>query len=114
MAHWIYRDTSKTLYDDTTRRAIDYDISNPNPNPPDRPYTAAENAEADARAVKATEEANRVSVEQALQDALVTLQAILDTQNSVIKADPQTFIKDMARIQKRQIRLQIRRLEGTT
>jgi hypothetical protein len=109
---WVHHEAGSTMLDDTTRTAVDYDLNGV--DSPRRPYTAEENAAADIRQAARDAEANRIAIEQSLNEALATLQALLDTPNSVIKSDPQTYIKDMARIMKRQIRLQIRRLDGTS
>jgi hypothetical protein len=78
-----------------------------------RPYTAAENSAADARIAQATSNANRATIEQALADALTTLQSVIDDTNANINANPAARIKDLARVQRRAIRLLIRRFDGT-
>jgi hypothetical protein len=60
------------------------------------------------------EESNRQTIEAGLADALATLQVIVDDTNANINASPASRIKDMARTQRRVIRLLIRRFDGTT
>src|SRR6478609_5680456 len=78
------------------------------------PFTAAENARADADALAATSATNQVSIETALSNDLATLQAIIDDTNANINQNPAQRIKDLARVQRRVIRLVIRRFDGTT
>jgi len=59
------------------------------------------------------EATNRASIEQALSDALITLQAIIDDTNANINGNPAQRIKDIARTTRRTIRLLIRRFDGT-
>ena len=63
-------------------------------------------AEADATA--------RATIEQALDAALVTLQTVIDDTNPNINSNPAARIKDLARAQRRTIRLLIRRFDGTS
>lgn len=109
---WVVYELGQTALNDATRTAVDYNERGQ--DSPRRPYTAEENAAADERAAAAARAVNQTVIEQALNDALTTLQALIDTPNSVIKADPQSYIKDLARIQRRQIRLLLKRLDGTS
>jgi hypothetical protein len=77
-----------------------------------RAYNADENALADATANTVAEESNRVSIEEALAAALETLQLIIDDTNSNINSNPASRIKDLARVQRRLIRLVLRRFDG--
>lgn len=79
-----------------------------------RPYTPDENTLADALAGLAQADANRATIETALGDALATLQVIIDDSNTNINGNPAARIKDLARTQRRAIRLLIRRLDGTS
>ena len=108
----VYYSTGWTVLDDDTRTATEY--TDTGFRSPPRPYTERENAEADDRALTVQQEANRQSIEAALADALATLQAIIDTPNSTINSSPAPYIKDLARASRRQIRLLIRRLDGTS
>jgi len=56
----------------------------------------------------------QATIEQALSDALVTLQTIIDDTNANINGNPAQRIKDIARTTRRTIRLLIRRFDGTT
>lgn len=59
------------------------------------------------------EATNRASIEEALTASLVALQAIIDDTNASINTNPAARIKDLARVQRRLIRLACRRLDGT-
>jgi hypothetical protein len=78
-----------------------------------RPYTAEENARADAEASSAQQDTNRATIELALGDALATPQAVIDDTNASINSNPAARIKDIARTQRRAIRLLTRRFDGT-
>jgi len=56
---------------------------------------------------------NQATIEQALSDALATLQLIIDDTNANINGNPAQRIKDEARVLRRVIRLVIRRFDGT-
>jgi hypothetical protein len=107
---WAYGDSGKTALDDVTRIATLYNATGAQTGT--RPFTASENAIADAAAAIATAETNRRTIETALADALVSLQTIIDTANAQINAP--AAIKDIARVNRRIIRLLIRRFDGTT
>lgn len=96
-------------WDDNTRTYTDFRTD------PDtvRAYTTEENAAADARIAGQTVAANRLTIEQALDAALVTLQLIIDDTNANINAGPATRIKDLARVQRRIIRLLRNNFDGT-
>ena len=110
MKQEIY-DSNGTLqeqWDDSTRTYTDFSTS------PQivRPYTDDENAEADKRAESEAESGNQSSIEEALSAALETLQLIIDDTNSNINSNPASRIKDLARVQRRLIRLVLRRFDG--
>jgi hypothetical protein len=48
-----------------------------------------------------TEQANMTSIEANLRQDLAAMQTIVDTANATIKADPQVYIKDLARALRR-------------
>lgn len=79
-----------------------------------RPYTAAENAAADAEIAAASAETNRRSIETALETALAELQTTIDATNASINSNAAVHIKILARAARRIIRLLIRRYDGTT
>lgn len=54
------------------------------------------------------------TIEAALADALVSLQAVIDDTNANINSNPAARIKDLARVERRIIRLLISRVDGTT
>ena len=96
-------------WDDTTRTYTDHRTGE------SRPYTPEENDAADQRAVQQQQAAN----DQALRDGLAAAidaalarqaayQAVIDTPNSEIKANPQTHIVNLARQGKRSERALIR------
>jgi hypothetical protein len=78
-----------------------------------RPYTADENAEADVRQDQATAATNSVEITSDLDQALIDLQVIIDSDNSVINDNPAGEIKDQARILKKIIRKLNERFEDT-
>lgn len=115
MASWVKRwedGNLREVGDDATRRVHTYDEQGVEILP-DRAYTPEEVAASLADAAVITAATNKATIEQALSDALATLQAILDTPNATINAGPAPYIKDLARAQRRTIRLLIRRFDGT-
>lgn len=109
---WIYTDTGSIFLDETTRTATVYDEHGEQVST--RPYTAEENAIADAADTAALEESNRASIEESLAAALADLQAVIDQSNADLRADPSQEIKTISRAMRRTIRLLIRRFDGTT
>jgi hypothetical protein len=113
--HWltgnVYDPSGVLVYrwDDDSRTFTDYTVE----PPASRPYTEAENTEADEFAKAQTDEATRRTIEEALAQALTTMQALLDTPNATLNAGPGPFLKDLARVNRRVIRLLTRRLDGT-
>jgi DNA-binding helix-hairpin-helix protein with protein kinase domain len=68
MSHESWRDGKLVLRaDDSTRTVTEWDAEGKETS---RPYTAEENAAADARAVQATEEANEVDLRSRVRTAL--------------------------------------------
>lgn len=104
--------TLREEWDDDARTYTEYDEQGAEVS--SRPYTAEENARADAEAAQALVESNRRTIEEALGAALATLQTTIDTANATINAGPAVYVKDIARIQRRIIRLLTRRFDGTT
>lgn len=100
------------LWDDTTRTYSRWDGTDPAPVE-QRPYTATEHAEADARAAAATAAANEDTLETELDAALLELQVIIDSTNADINANPAGEIKDLARVLKKTIRKVNERFEAT-
>jgi hypothetical protein len=91
-------------WDDPTRTHTDYTTD------PDtvRPYTAQENADADARDAQAADMAERAATEDRVASIIDDLQAekdrvqvTIDTDNSVINDSPANYVKDNARAAKR-------------
>lgn len=98
-------------WNDATRTYTTYNASGAQTST--RPYTAAEDAEADADAAVATAVTNEEQIVAALNTALGGLQTLIDTSNATIKADPQIYIKDLARTLRRVIRLQLKKFDGS-
>jgi hypothetical protein len=110
----VYDETGTLLeqWDDEARTYSRWDGVDPAPVEI-RPYTEAENADADARATAATEAANEATLEGELDAALTELQVIIDTSNAEINENPAGEIKDIARIVKKTIRKVNERFEAT-
>ena len=110
MSSRIYDDgTLIESWDDATRTYTDHRTGE------SRPYTDEENATADQRAADATQAANDQALRDGLQDAIdaallrqAAYQAVIDTPNSEIKANPQGHIVSIARQGKRSERALIR------
>lgn len=78
-----------------------------------RPYTEAENLDADLRASIDTESANQVDVENKIDTVdLPAMQAILDQTNAQLREDPSQEIKAIARAVRRLARNAIRRYDS--
>lgn len=99
-------------WDDTTRTYHEYNGAGVEVQ--ERAYTTQENEMAEKRALAKQEDANRRTIEEALVASLASLQAIIDDTNANINANPAARIKDLARVQRRVIRLIMRRFQGTS
>lgn len=111
MSTSVYADDGTLLeqWDDATRTYTDY-----RPEPDEsRPYTEDENAAADAHATAATYAANEASLAEDLDEALVSLQAIIDDTNANINTNAAARIKDIAKALKKTIRTVSGRFEST-
>ncbi|GAB3048724.1 hypothetical protein GCM10027053_03850 [Intrasporangium mesophilum] len=98
--------TLAQLWDDTARTYTDFSTEADTV----RPYTAQENARADAEASAASADVNRATIEQALADALAGLDVIIaKTPAQVTGSDTKELARDLRRV----IRLLIRRFDGT-
>lgn len=96
-------------WDDASRTYTDF-----RPDPDEsRPYTDTENATADAQAQAATHAANEASLEDDLDEALISLQVIIDDLNANINDNPAARIKDVAKALKKTIRKVNQRFEDT-
>ena len=98
--------TPYVIQDDTTHTVTAYDESGA--VTATRPYTADENAAADAAvaqaAAQAQYEAQRLTVRQIITDLQAEkarAQAVIDTPNSTIKTNPAPYVVDVARAAKR-------------
>lgn len=79
-----------------------------------RAYTRAEIANADALAASVAAGNNGKTIDANLAADLVTLQATINATNATINASPASYIKDLARVQRRIIRRVVGKLDGTT
>ena len=110
MSNYVYTDgVLVESWDDESRTYTDHRTEQ------SRPYTDEENAAADQRAADATQAANDQALRDGLQDAIdaallrqAAYQAVIDTPNSEIKANPQGHIVSIARQGKRSERALIR------
>lgn len=109
---WVTHELGKTALNDASRTAVDYDLDGV--DSARRAYTAEEEAAADERALLAGEQENREIIEDNLLTALSALQAIIDTPDATIQANPQTYIKAAMPTIRRIIRLLINALDGTS
>lgn len=98
-------------WDDTARTVTCYDS---NGDPHTRPYDDSENENADRAAAEAAAESTEAAILTDLQTALSFLQAVIDDTNANINQNPASRIKDMARVQRKVIRILTRRLDGTS
>jgi paraquat-inducible protein B len=103
---------TRKLWNDATRTYFEYDAAGAQTLT--RAYTTAENAEADAEALEVAARANGSTIDTNLAADLVTLQAMIDATNATINASPASYIKDLARVQRRIVRRVIGKLDGTT
>lgn len=78
-----------------------------------RPYTTQENALADGQALVVAQQNNATALNNDLTAFLTTLQTIIDTSNSTINSSPASYIKDLARVGRKLIRVVTRSLDGT-
>jgi hypothetical protein len=79
-----------------------------------RPYTAEENAAADARAEVYEQDANDEEIGDKIETVdMPAMQAILDQTNADLRADPSQEMKDMAKAIRRLDRKVQRLLDGT-
>lgn len=99
-------------WDDDTRTYSRWDGTDPAPVEV-RPYTPEEDAAADVRAQEALVAANAATLEDDLDDALLSLQVIIDDTNSNINDNPAARIKDVAKALKKTIRKVNERFEDT-
>jgi hypothetical protein len=98
-------------WDDATRTYTAWDADGViDPETP-RSYTAEENAAADAEAVGETLVQNKSTIELNLEEDLATMQAIKDTDNSVINDSPASYIKDIAVAVRRLIKMELEDFE---
>lgn len=80
----------------------------------ERPFTDSESAFVDAQAAAATAESNRTFLTAQLDEDMVNLQTLLDTDNAVINGSPAPYLKLLARVLRRVIRILLKRLEART
>ena len=110
MSSYVYDDGALVeSWDDESRTYTDHRTGD------SRPYTDEENAAADQRAVQEEQAANAQALRDGLAAAIdaalarqAAYQAVIDTPNSEIKANPQSHIVSIARQGKRSERALIR------
>lgn len=113
MSAYSYRDgILREKWDDATRTYTAYDATGAQIST--RPYTAAENAQADADAARLLAAANESTIETNLASDLAAMQAIINETNSDLRTDPSQEIKDIARAMRRTIRMALQQFDGTT
>lgn len=117
----------RQFWNDTTRTYTEYDENGVAINGTPRPYTAEENANADAASVVATQMTNRSNIEAQATAALTQLATIrtdlatlANTSKATINADPGLYIKQLgarldttALILRRLIRFTFGHFDGT-
>ena len=107
MRHETYIDgILRERRDDTARTVTTYDETGAVAST--RPYTAEENAAADAAVAEAAARAQRVAGRLTVRAIITDLQAekaraqaVLDTPNATIKSNPAPYVVDVARAAKR-------------
>lgn len=104
--------TLREEWDDDARMYTEYDEQGAVEST--RPYTAEENARADAEAAETLEQDNKRTIEEALAVDLTAMQTIIDTANATINAGPAAYIKDIARAIRRLDRMALGQFDGTT
>jgi hypothetical protein len=77
-----------------------------------RPYTAAENAEAEAAATELLAITNKGAVETNIVTDMAAMQMIINDTNANINANPAARIKDIARAIRRLDRMALARFEA--
>lgn len=103
MSRQIYANgTLVEEWNDETRTYTNYETNE------SRPYTGAENTQADAEAARLSQASNRAALEAGLANVITRAlayqadaQAIIDTTNQTINSSPAPHIKTLARGQKR-------------
>ena len=109
---WDYQDDVHTELNWTTRIANEYEpggvvlIQT-------RPFTAEENATADAMLVQDQHTANKSTIETNLEQDYLAMQAIEAQSNADLRADPSQEIKQIARAVRRLTRLALENYSGT-
>jgi hypothetical protein len=108
--HQVYENgVLREQWDDTTRTYTAWDADGDQTE--QRPYTAEENAQADAAAVQATQTANKSTIEVNLEQDLAAMQAIKDTPNATINDSPASYIKEVAVAVRRLIKMELEDFE---
>ncbi len=101
---WIHSDEGSVALDSETRLATVYDTQGQQVGEP-RPYTAEENAAADAAAAAEQADSNKRTITEALAEDFTAMQDIIAQTNADLRADPAQEIKALARAMRRQIRI---------
>lgn len=112
MSQIVYQDgVRREWWDDATRTYTAYDEA----GVPivERPYTAEENAVADADAAANVLAANKVTVDQRLAEHFTEIQTLVATTNAEINDNPAAEIKKVARAVRRLIRVALQQYDGS-
>jgi hypothetical protein len=110
--HQVYTDgVLREQWDDATRTYTAWDENGEQTE--QRPYTAEENAQADAAATAATETANKSTIETNLEQDYANMQAIKAQSNADLRADPSQEIKQIADAVRRLTRMALENYSGT-
>jgi hypothetical protein len=113
MSTEVYIDSIlREVWDDATRTYSTYDEGGAQTS--SRPYTAEENARADAEATAAAEAANDEEIGDKIETVdMPAMQGIIDQTNANLRADPSQELKDIAKAVRRLDRKVQRLLDGT-
>lgn len=98
-------------WDDSTRTYTTWDAGGVQTST--RPYTAQENARADADATQAAQDTNRRTIGQMLDQDFIDVQGVLAQTNADLRADPSQEIKIIGRVVRRLIRAERGDFTGT-
>jgi len=112
MITWDYQDDVHTMFNWDTRIAEEYEPGGVVLIQA-RPFTAEENATADAMEVQEQEAANKSTIEANLEQDYLNMQAIMAQTNAALRDDPSQEIKQMAQAIRRLTRMALDDYSGT-
>jgi len=111
MTDYYVDNVLRERWDDTTRTYTAWDEDGVETE--NRPYSAEENARADAEAHEQEQESNKSTIETNLEADLEAMQAVIDQENAALRDDPSQEVKDIARAVRRLIRMALDDYSGT-